>query len=104
MKPGQTNPRSSDAFQKWSDEHRAQVWDMIEKLGKGEITYKEARGVLREEEKALSAISKQVFGFKTGRGPQASPTLPASRAQKTSKLRNGGTQARPISSRAPSIG
>ena len=94
MKPGQTNPRSSDAFQKWSDEHRAQVWDMIEKLGKGEITYKEARGVLREEEKALSAISKQVFGFKTGRGPQAAQHC--SRAQKTSKLRNGGTQARPI--------
>ncbi len=65
MKPGQIFPRSLDAFHKWSDEHRAQVWEMIERLGKGEITHKEAREVLREEKKALNAISKQVFGFRT---------------------------------------
>jgi hypothetical protein len=64
MKPDPIILRSADAFQKWSDEHRAQIWTMIEKLGKGEVTCKEARDVLREEKKALSAVSKQVLGFK----------------------------------------
>ena len=57
-------PRSPAAFHKWSDEHRGQVWDRIERLGKGEVSHKEAREVLRGEMKALNAISKQVFGFK----------------------------------------
>ena len=69
MKPGRIVPISPNVFHQWSDEHRALVWGMIEKLGKGEITFKEAREVLREEEKALSAISKQVFGSKASRGP-----------------------------------
>ena len=39
---------------------------MIERFGKGEVSHKEAREVLRGEMKALNAISKskQVFGFK----------------------------------------
>jgi hypothetical protein len=37
---------------------------MIEKLGKGEVSHKEAREVLHREMKALNAFSKQVFGFK----------------------------------------
>jgi hypothetical protein len=69
MKHGQIAPVSPNTFHQWSDEHRALVWGMIEKLGKGEITFKEAKEVLREEEKALSAISKQVFGSKARRGP-----------------------------------
>jgi hypothetical protein len=73
MKPDSTILRSPDAFQKWSDEHRAQMWNMIERLGKGEVTCKEARDVLREEKKALSAVSKQVLGFKTGPGSQIRP-------------------------------
>jgi hypothetical protein len=64
VKQSRISARSPDAFQKWSDEHRAQLWDMIEKLGKGEVSHKEARGVLRRETKALNAFSKQVFGFK----------------------------------------
>jgi hypothetical protein len=68
MKPRQILPRSSDAFHKWSDEHRAQMWGMIEKLGKGEVSYKEARELLREEKKALSAVSKRLLGFKTSLG------------------------------------
>jgi hypothetical protein len=62
MKPGHSLPRSADAFHKWSDQHRAQLWNMIEKLGKGEVSYKEARELLREEKKALSAVSKHLFG------------------------------------------
>jgi hypothetical protein len=73
MKPDPIILRTADAFQKWSDEHRAQVWNMIERLGKGEVTNKEVRDVLREEKKALSAISKQVLGFKTGPGSQVRP-------------------------------
>jgi len=46
---------------------------MIEKLGKGEVTCKEARDILREEKKALNAVSKQVLGFKTGPGSQVRP-------------------------------
>ena len=70
MKPDPIILRSADAFQKWSDDHRAQVWNMIERLGKGEVTNKEVRDVLREEKKALSAVSKQVLGFKTGPSSQ----------------------------------
>ena len=62
MKHGRIFSRS--AFHKWSDERRGQVWDMIERLGKGEVSHKEAREVLRGEMKALNAISKQVSGLK----------------------------------------
>ena len=65
MKLGQTLPRSPHAVHKWANEHRVQVWEMIEKLGKGEVSYREARKLLREEKKALRAVSKQVFRFKT---------------------------------------
>jgi hypothetical protein len=64
VKLDRTFPRSPDTFDKWSDQHRAQVWDMIERLAKGEVSHKEAREVLRQEMKALNAISKQVFRFK----------------------------------------
>jgi len=64
MKRARTFARSPDAFQRWSDEHRSLLWDMIEKLGKGAVSHKEAREVLRREMKALNAFSKQVFGFK----------------------------------------
>ena len=100
MKPGPLIPRSSDAFHKWSDEHRAQVWDMIERLGKGEVTHKEARKVLREEKKALSAISKQGFGPKPSRGPHGYPPSHVP----MSKAKNATTQDRQISSQAPPIG
>jgi hypothetical protein len=59
-----TSPCSPDTFDKWSDQHRAQVWDMIERLAKGEVSHKQAREVLREEMKAMNAISKQIFRFK----------------------------------------
>jgi len=59
MRTGQIIPRSPDAFHKWSDERRTQLWDMIERLGKGEVTCKEAREILRQEKKALDAVSKQ---------------------------------------------
>ena len=64
MKHDRIFPRSPAAFHKWSDERRVQVWDMIERFGKGEVSHKEASEVLRGEMKALNAISKQVFGFK----------------------------------------
>lgn len=67
MKLDQKILRSQDAFHKWSDEHRAQLWDMIERLGKGEVSHKEVREVLREEKKALTAVSKIVFGSKRAR-------------------------------------
>jgi hypothetical protein len=59
MRTGQIILRSPDAFHKWSDERRTQLWDMIERLGKGEVTCKEAREILRQEKKALDAVSKQ---------------------------------------------
>lgn len=65
MKPATIILRSPDAFQKWSDGRRAQLWNMIEKLAKGEISYKEAKEVLREEQRVLSTINKEVLGFKT---------------------------------------
>jgi hypothetical protein len=85
MKPNPIVLRSADAFQKWSDEHRVQIWTMIERLGKGEVTCKEARDVLREEKKALSAVSKQVLGFKTGPGSQVRPPHLEPGHTKTSK-------------------
>jgi hypothetical protein len=68
MKPSLTFPRSPDDYPKWSDEHRTQVWDMIERLGKGQVSCKEAREILREERKALMAAGKQLFGFTASRG------------------------------------
>jgi hypothetical protein len=67
MKPAQKIIRSQDAFQKWSDGRRAQLWDMIERHGKGEVSHKEAREALREEQKALTAASKIVLGPKRTR-------------------------------------
>jgi len=64
MKHGSKIPRSPDAFHKWCDEHRSLVWDIIERLGKGKVSHKEARQILRGEMKVLNAFSKQVFGFK----------------------------------------
>jgi hypothetical protein len=92
MKPGHLLPRSADAFHKWSDQHRAQLWNMIEKLGKGEVSYKEARELLREEKKALNAVSKHLFGFKTS---LVSPThfpVVASLAPKAPKAKRSVTQ------------
>jgi hypothetical protein len=85
MKPDPIIPRSADAFQKWSDERRAQLWNMIERLGKGEVTCKEARDVLRDEKKALSAVSKQVLGFKTGPGAPVRSSHFESNLSKTPK-------------------
>jgi hypothetical protein len=85
MKPRQILPRSSDAFHKWSDEHRAQMWGMIEKLGKGEVSYKEARNLLREEKKALSAVSKRLFGFRTT--SLGLPGIPAHSTPRQAKAR-----------------
>jgi hypothetical protein len=62
MKPAQKIIRSQDTFHKWSDGRRAQLWDMIERLGKGEVSHREAREALREEQKALTAASKIVLG------------------------------------------
>ena len=89
MKPGHLLPRSPDAFHKWSDKHRTQIWNMIEKLGKGEVSYKEARELLREEKKALNAIGKNLFGVKTslippGNSPLGTPKVP--------KAKRSGTQ------------
>jgi hypothetical protein len=88
MKPEPILPRSPDAFHKWSDDHRAQVWAMIEKLGKGEVSYKEARELLREEKKALAAASKRVFGFKLSHSPpghHAHSTSPLAKVPKTKR-------------------
>ena len=85
MKPDPIILRSADAFQKWSNDHRAQIWNMIERLGKGEVTCKEVRDVLREEKKALSAVSKQVLGFKTGPASQVRPAHLESDLPKTPK-------------------
>jgi hypothetical protein len=68
MKPSLTFPCSPDDYHKWSDEHRTQVWDMIERVGKGQVSCKEAREILREERKALMAASKQLFGVKASPG------------------------------------
>jgi hypothetical protein len=85
MKPGHLLPRSPDAFHKWSDEHRTQVWNMIEKLGKGEVSYKEARELLREEKKALNAIGKNLFGVKTSLVPLTNSPLGAPKVPKAKR-------------------
>jgi hypothetical protein len=92
MKPGHLLPRSTDAFHKWSDQHRAQLWNMIEKLGKGEVSYKEARELLREEKKALSAVSKHLFGLKTGPVSPARFPVVTSLAAKAPKAKRSATQ------------
>jgi hypothetical protein len=91
MKPDRLLPRSPDAFHKWSDEHRSQMWEMIEKLGKGEVSYREARELLREEKKALSAVSKRVFGFKTNLGSQLNAADSPPQLAKTPKARRSTT-------------
>ncbi len=88
MKPDQALPRSPGAVHKWADEHRVQIWEMIEKLGKGEVSYKEARELLREEKKALSAVSKRVFGFKTNLASSLNPARPGSPSVRTPKAKS----------------
>src|ERR1700735_1301436 len=85
MNPDQTPPSSPDAVHKWADQHRAQIWAMIEKLGKGEVSHKEARELLRQEKKALSAVSKRVFGFKTNLAPNLNAADWASNYTRTPK-------------------
>jgi hypothetical protein len=68
MKPSLTFPRTPDDYSKWSDQHRTQVWEMIERLGKGQVSCKEAREILSEERKALMAAGRQLLGFKASRG------------------------------------
>jgi hypothetical protein len=92
MKPRHLLPRSADAFHKWSDQHRAELWNMIEKLGKGEVSYKEARELLREEKKALSAVSKHLFGWKTTAGSPAHFPVVASLAPKAPKAKRSAIQ------------
>jgi hypothetical protein len=92
MKSDQNIPRPPDALHKLSDEHRAQVWGMIEALSKGEVSYKEAREVLRQEKKALSAISKHVLRFKMNHAPQIKPAHPAVHVQKTPKVKKAAIQ------------
>ena len=92
MKSDQNIPRPPDALHKLSDEHRAQVWGMIEALSKGEVSYKEARELLREEKKALSAVSKHLFGFKTSPVSPAHFPVVTSLAPKAPKAKRSATQ------------
>jgi hypothetical protein len=92
MKPGHLLPRSADAFHKWSDQHRAQLWNMIEKLGRGEVSHKEARELLREEKKALSAVSKHLFRFKTSAVPPTDFPEVASLAPKAHRAKRSANQ------------
>lgn len=99
MKSFRNSPRSPNAFHKWSDEHRAQVWDMIEKLGKGEVTHKEAREILRQEKKALSTVGRQVLGSKMYR--TSAPNVrnrPRSSRLPTPALERGHPANRPAGS------
>jgi hypothetical protein len=64
---------------------------MIEKLGKGEVSYKEARELLREEKKALSAVSKRVFGFKTNLASNLNPVRSACPLARTPKAKRSAT-------------
>jgi hypothetical protein len=98
MKPGQTPPRSPAAVHKWADEHRVQIWEMIEKLGKGEVSHKEARDLLREEKKALSAVGKRMSGFKTNPASKLKATHSTSPFAKTPK---GKKSAMPKASAPP---
>ena len=67
------------------------MWEMIEKLGKGEVSYKEARELLREEKKALSAVSKRVFAFKTNLASHLSTADSTPHLGKTPKARRSAT-------------
>ena len=60
---------------------------MIEKLGKGEVSHKEARELLREEKKALSAVSKRMSGFKTNFASNLNAAHSASTFAKTPKAK-----------------
>jgi hypothetical protein len=91
MKPEQILPNSPDAVHKWADQHRAQIWEMIEKLGRGEVSHKEARELLREEKKALSAVSKRMSGFKTNLASNLNAAHSASLFVKTPKTKRGVT-------------
>ena len=70
MKFDRTSPRSPDTFDKWSDQHRAQVWDMIERLAKGEVSHKEAREVLRLGNEGLERHQQAGLQIQAGPGPQ----------------------------------
>jgi hypothetical protein len=98
MKPEQILPSSPDAVHKWADEHRAQIWEMIEKLGKGEVSHKEARERLREEKKALSQVSKRMSGFKTNLPSNLNGARSASTFAKTPKTKR---DAAPRASASP---
>ena|ERR1700757_3508869 len=87
MKSEQILPSSPDAVHKWADQHRAQIWEMIEKLGKGEVSHKEARALLREEKKALTAVSKRMSGFKTNLASNLNAAHPASPFARTPKTK-----------------
>ena len=100
MKPKQILPSSPDAVHKWADQHRAQIWEMIEKLGKGEVSHKEARELLREEKKALSAVSKRMAGFKTNLASNLNAAHSASPFAKRPKSKR---DAAPRTSAAPSM-
>jgi hypothetical protein len=100
MKPEQILPSSPDAVHKWADQHRAQIWEMIEKLGKGEVSHKEVRELLREEKKALSAVSKRMAGFKTNLASNLNAARPASPFAKTPKTKR---DAAPRASASPSM-
>jgi hypothetical protein len=100
MKPEQILPSSPDAVHKWADQHRAQIWEMIEKLGKGEVSHKEARELLREEKKALSAVSKRMSGFKTNLASKLNAAHSASPFVKAPKTKRGVT---PRASASPPI-
>jgi len=91
MKRDRILPSSPDAVHKWADQHRAQIWAMIEKLGKGEVSHKEARELLREEKKALSAVSKRMSGFKTNFASNLNATHSASPIAKTPKTKRDVT-------------
>jgi hypothetical protein len=102
MKPSLTYPCSPDDYHKWSDEHRTQVWDMIERLGKGQVSCKEAREILREERKALMAASKQLFGVKASRGLEPDSARSEISVPKKRKIRR--TTATQDSPRPPMMG
>jgi hypothetical protein len=95
MKPAAIILRSPDAFQKWSDGRRAQLWKMIEKLARGEISYKEAREVLREEQRVLSTISKEALGFKTVHYPSTALDTPKKAKIKRATLRHAAFPSPP---------
>jgi hypothetical protein len=75
---------------------------MIEKLGKGEVSHKEAREILRQEKKALSTVGRQVLGSKMYRTPAPNVrNRPRSSCQATTPALE---RARPANRRAGSAG